>query len=81
MGNKNVHGDKEFMEAYRSLSHEFIKAEEILFDAEEIQFPLSTSGMKIVDARGKRVKLAGANWSGGHMERHCVSGLEYRPLR
>jgi len=35
----------------------------------------------IVDATGKRVKLAGGNWSGAHMCRHCVDGLECRPLR
>jgi hypothetical protein len=34
--------------------------------------------MKIVDANGRRVKLAGVNWSGCHAERHCVGGLEYR---
>ena len=22
----------------------------------------------------------GANWSGGHMSRHCVDGLECRPI-
>ena len=69
------------MTQYRDLLAEHVKADEILFDAEEVAFPLSTSGMKIVDSKGRRVKLAGANWSGGHMERHCVSGLEYRPLR
>jgi hypothetical protein len=31
--------------------------------------------MRIVDATGHRVKLAGVNWSGGHAERHCVGGL------
>jgi hypothetical protein len=46
-----------------------------LFHAEEIKFPLSTDQMKIVDATGRRVKLAGGNWSGGHMCRHCVDGL------
>lgn len=35
----------------------------------------------IVDSTGRRVKLAGGNWSGGHMCRHCVDGLECRPLR
>jgi len=30
---------------------------------------------------GRRVKLAGGNWSGAHMCRHCVDGLEMRPLR
>jgi len=37
--------------------------------------------MKIVDNKKKRVKLAGGNWSGGHMCRHCVDGLECRPMR
>lgn len=34
-----------------------------------------------MDSTGKRVKLAGTNWSGGHMARHCVDGLECRPLQ
>lgn len=33
-----------------------------------------------MDNRGKRVKLAGGNWSGGHMKRHCVGGLDRQPL-
>ena len=37
--------------------------------------------MKIVDNKGRRVKLAGGNWSGAHMCRHCVDGLECRPMR
>ena len=37
--------------------------------------------MKIVYATGRRVKLAGGNWSGGHMCRHTVDGLECRLLR
>lgn len=37
--------------------------------------------MAIVDQTGRRVKLAGVNWSGGHAERHCVAGLECRTLR
>jgi hypothetical protein len=37
--------------------------------------------MCIIDSTGRRVKLAGGNWSGGHMERHCVDGLECRKLR
>jgi len=52
-----------------------------LFNIEEVDFPLSTNGIKIVDAKGKRVKLAGGNWSGAHMCRHCVDGLECRPMR
>ena len=35
-----------------------------LFEIEDIVFPLSTKGMMIVDKNGRRVKLAGANWSG-----------------
>jgi len=32
--------------------------------------------MKIVDQTGRRVKLAGTNWSGGHAKRHTVAGLD-----
>ncbi len=32
--------------------------------------------MKIVDQTGRRVKLAGTNWSGGHAERQCPAGLD-----
>ena len=46
-----------------------------------MEFPLSTFKTKIVDAKGRRVKLAGVNWSGAHMCRHCVDGLEYRKLK
>lgn len=31
--------------------------------------------MKIVDATGRRIKLAGGNYAGSHMIRHCVNGL------
>lgn len=51
-----------------------------LYDIKDIEFPLSTQGMKIVDNKGRRVKLAGVNWSGGHAKRHCVGGLDYRTL-
>ena len=37
-----------------------------LYDVDEMEFPLSTQGTKIIDAKGRWVKLAGANWSGGH---------------
>jgi hypothetical protein len=37
--------------------------------------------MRIVDETGRRVKLAGVNWSGGHAERHTVGGLDYRSLK
>ena len=52
-----------------------------LLNPDDITFPLSTSGMVIVDSKGRRVKIAGANWSGGHLGRHSVSGLEKRPLK
>ena len=40
------------------------------------QMPLSTSGRYIVDARGRRVRLAGVNWYGAHEDDGVVSGLE-----
>jgi hypothetical protein len=36
--------------------------------------------MAIVDMNGRRVKLAGGNWSGGHASRNCVGGLDKKPL-
>ena len=52
-----------------------------LFDTNKIVFPLSTKGMAIVDQKGRRVKLAGGNWSGGHAKRHCLGGLDRQPIR
>jgi endoglucanase len=52
----------------------------VLTRTEDISFPLSTFGSKIVDRSGRRVKLACVNWSGAHMCRHTVSGLEFRKL-
>lgn len=80
MGNTNKYRDVSFMETYIKLQKEF-KSQKALFDVEDIKFPLSTKDMKIVDSTGRRVKLAGGNWSGGHMKRHCVGGLDKRPLR
>ena len=37
--------------------------------------------MAIVDKKGRRVKLAGGNWSGGHAARHCVGGLDYQDIK
>lgn len=54
---------------------------QVISKVSEIKFPLSTDHAAIVDSTGKRVKLAGTNWSGGHMARHCVDGLECRPLK
>jgi endoglucanase len=59
---------------------EFTK-EQPLFHVKDVKFPLSTKDMKIVDEKGRRVKLVGTNWSGAHLIRHVVSGLEYRGLR
>jgi endoglucanase len=42
-----------------------------------IATPLSASGRYIVDAKGKRVKLAGANWA-GHFDAMVPGGLDYR---
>lgn len=53
---------------------------QVLTNTADISFPLSTFGSKIVDGTGRRVKLACINWSGAHMCRHCVSGLEFRRL-
>ena len=38
--------------------------------------PLSTSGRYIVDAHGRRVRLAGVNWYGAHEDDGVVSGLD-----
>ena len=37
--------------------------------------------MSIVDKKGRRVKLAGGNWSGCHAARHCVGGLDYQRMK
>jgi len=41
-----------------------------------IATPLFTSGRFIVDANGRRVKLAGVNWIGAHMDDAVVAGLD-----
>ena len=41
-----------------------------------VQPPLSTSGRYIVDAHGRRVRLAGVNWYGAHEDDGVVPGLE-----
>jgi endoglucanase len=43
-----------------------------------VSFPLKTSGRYITDSAGKRVKLAGANWAGGHEDLMVPGGLRYR---
>jgi len=40
------------------------------------QMPLSTSGRYIVDARGRRVRLAGVNWYGAHEDDGVAPGLD-----
>lgn len=42
--------------------------------------PLHTDGRWIVDAEGRRVKLAGVNWSGAETQSFVVGGLDVRPL-
>ena len=81
MGNvANLCGDRNFMAKTKNYLDDFETALTI-FNVEDVLFPLSTEGAKIVDAKGRRVKLAGGNWSGAHMCRHCVDGLEFRPMR
>jgi endoglucanase len=45
------------------------------------QMPLSTSGRYIVDARGRRVRLAGVNWYGAHEDDGVAPGLEHAGRR
>jgi hypothetical protein len=40
-----------------------------------IATPLSTSGRFIVDAHGRRVRPAGVNWIGAHMDDGVAPGL------
>ena len=41
--------------------------------------PLSTSGRFIVEAHGRRVRLAGVNWIGAHMDDGVAPGLDRVP--
>lgn len=45
-------------------------------DAQIVTPPLSASGRYIVDAHGRRVRLAGVNWYGAHENDGVVAGLE-----
>lgn len=74
MGNVDMTGDPVFMTSTRQYLEDF-RNEMPLFNIEDISFPLYTKNTKIVDSKGRRVKLAGGNWSGAHMCRHCVDGL------
>ena len=79
MGNTNYHSDVDWMLQYIKHQKNFRK-DQPLFDIKHIRFPLHTHGASIVDRSGRRVKLAGANWSGGHAARHCVGGLDRRHI-
>ncbi len=48
--------------------------------AQALESPLHTANHWIVDAKGRRVKLAGVNWYGADNEEFSVGGLAYRPL-
>ena len=41
-----------------------------------MEMPLSTNGRFIVDADGRRVRLAGVNWYGAHEDDGVVPGLD-----
>jgi endoglucanase len=41
-----------------------------------IETPLSTNGRFVVDARGRRVRLAGVNWYGAHEDLGLAPGLD-----
>jgi len=41
-----------------------------------VEPPLSTQGRFIVDAHGRRVRLAGVNWYGAHEDLGLVPGLD-----
>ena len=43
-------------------------------------FPLHTSGVKIVDANGTRVRFTGVNWYGAEGTDYVVTGLQYNTL-
>ena len=43
-------------------------------------FPLRTQGPDIVDAGGRRVKLAAVNWAGGENLNYAVDGLDVAPV-
>jgi len=43
-----------------------------------IAVPLLTSGRFIVDANGRRVRLAGVNWAGAEEDGMVAAGLDYR---
>lgn len=66
MGNVDLTSNQHLMSSHNKFVLDFIQ-KPILFNVEDITFPLSTSGIRVVDATGKRVKIAGGNWSGGHL--------------
>lgn len=80
MGNVDLTADPKIMQNHKEFIKDFV-SHKTLYNVEDIQFPLYTRDIKIVDSTGRRVKLSGGNWSGAHMCRHCVDGLECRPMR
>lgn len=82
MGNQCAISTKEDMVLLRkSVETELkFKSRPAITHPQLIAYPLSTQDASIVDRLGRRVKLAFVNWSGAHMCRHCVDGLECRKL-
>lgn len=78
-GSLNLYTDYSYMHEYNLLQSEFKKQYKV-YNVDSIRFPLSTKDMAIVDSNGRRVKIVGGNWSGGHASRHCVGGLDRKPL-
>lgn len=48
---------------------------------DRLAFPLRASGSNILDSEGRRVKLAGVNWLGAHMEQLVNNGLNVAPIK
>ncbi len=42
-----------------------------------LQLPLRTQGRYVVDENGRRIRLVGVNWNGGHEEGFVPYGLDY----
>ncbi|OKH46046.1 glycoside hydrolase [Calothrix sp. HK-06] len=51
------------------------------FAAMNVELPLSTSGARIIDAKGKTVLLQGVNWFGMETETHVPHGLWSRDYK
>jgi len=48
---------------------------------DRLTFPLRTAGRHVIDSKGRRVKLAGVNWMGAHMEQLVSNGLDRAPVK